>query len=80
MQNPLVQILMNQVRARNPQAFQFLEQAQRNQSNPMDLLKQITNGYTPEQMSGLLNKAKQFGISDEQLGNVQQVLNKKETS
>jgi len=46
----------------------------------MDLLKQITNGYTPEQMSGLLNKAKQFGISDEQLGNVQQVLNKKETS
>ena len=64
-------MLMNQIRVRNPQAFQFLEQAQKNQSNPMDILKQITNGYSPEQMSGLLGKAKQMGVPDNILEQIQ---------
>lgn len=37
----------------------------------MDLFKQVTNNYTPEQMSALFNRAKQFGISDEQLKQIQ---------
>lgn len=52
------------MKAKNPQMFQFLEQAQKNQSNPMDLLKQITKDYTPEQKKGLFEKAKQFGIPE----------------
>lgn len=50
---------------RNPQMFQFIEQAQKNQSNPQELFKEITKGYKPEQMEQLFNKARQFGIGDD---------------
>lgn len=56
---------------RNPQMFQMLEQAQKNQNNPMDMLKEITKDYTPEQMNNLFEKAKQFGISDDVLKQTQ---------
>ena len=56
---------MNQVRARNPQAFQMLEEARKNNNNPMELLKQVTQNYTPEQVNGLFERAKKFGISDD---------------
>ena len=44
--------------------FQVVEQARNNNSNPMDLLKQVTNGYTPEQISNLFARAKQIGVPD----------------
>ena len=47
--------------------FQFINQAQRNQSNPQEILKEITKNYKPEQMQGLINAAKNFGFTDEQL-------------
>ncbi len=50
---------------KQPQMFQFLEQAQKNQNNPMDILKQVTKNYSPEQMNSLFEKAKQFGISED---------------
>lgn len=50
---------------RNPQMFQFLEQAQKNKSNPEELFKEITKNYKPEQIDQIFNKAKQFGISDD---------------
>jgi len=50
---------------KNPQAFQFLEQAKQNQNNPQELFKQITNQYTPQQMEALFNKARQFGIGED---------------
>ena len=49
---------------RNPQAFQFLEQARKNNNNPTELFKQVTNGYTPEQMNTIFDKAKQFGVDN----------------
>jgi hypothetical protein len=33
----------------------------------MDLLKQATKNYTPEQMNSLFERAKQFGVPDEVL-------------
>ena len=65
MQNQLIQMMMNQVRARNPQAFQMLEQARKNNNNPMELFKEITKNYKPEQMEKIFNQAKQFGIGDD---------------
>ena len=38
---------------------------QESQNNPMDMLKEVTKKYTPEQMNGLFEKAKQFGVPDE---------------
>lgn len=45
--------------------FQFIEQAQKNKSNPQELFKEITKDYKPEQMEQLFNKARQFGIGDD---------------
>lgn len=45
--------------------FQMLEEARKNNNNPMELLKQVTQNYTPEQMEQLFNKARQFGIGDD---------------
>ena len=45
--------------------FQFIEQAQRNQSNPQEIFKEITKNYKPEQMDKIFNQARQFGIGDD---------------
>ena len=58
-------MLLNQLKMRNPQMFQFIEQAQKNKSNPQELFKEITKDYKPEQMEQLFNKARQFGIGDD---------------
>ena len=65
MQNQLLQMMMNQLKARNPQAFQFLEQARQQKSNPQEIFKEVTKDYKPEQMTALFDKAKQFGIGDD---------------
>lgn len=62
---------MNQLKVKNPQMFQVVEQAKNNNGNPMDLLKQITSDYTPEQMSNLFSRAKQMGIPDNVLEQIQ---------
>ena len=55
-------MLMSQLKAKNPQMFQMIEQAQKNQSNPIDLFKQITEKNTPEQMEQFYKKIEQLGI------------------
>ena len=65
MQNQLIQMMLNQLKAKNPQLFKFVEQAQKNQSNPQEIFKQLTNNYTPEQKQALFERAKQFGIGDD---------------
>lgn len=45
--------------------FQFIEQAQKNKSNPQELFKEITKNYKPEQIESIFNRAKQFGIGDD---------------
>ena len=52
---------------RNPQAFQQYQNLQKSQSNPQEVLNQITSSYTPEQKQKFINYAKGFGITDEQL-------------
>jgi len=62
---------MNQLKAKSPQAFQVINQARSNGSNPMDLFKQITNGYSNEQMNGLFAKAKEFGVPNDVIEQLQ---------
>lgn len=65
MQQQMMMMLMNQLKAKNPQMFQMVEQARQNQSNPIDLFKQITNKNTPEQMNAFYKKVEQMGFSPE---------------
>jgi hypothetical protein len=43
----------------------MLEQAQKNQTNPEELFRNITKDYKPEQMERIFNQARQFGVSEE---------------
>lgn len=52
---------------RNPQMFQFLEQARKNNQNPNELINQLIGKYTPEQINQFRQFASGFGITDEQL-------------
>ena len=56
---------MNQLKIRNPQAFQKIEQLRNSNGNPMDLFKQVTSGYSTQQMEQLFNNARNFGVPDE---------------
>ena len=62
---------MNQLKAKSPQAFQIVNQARNNGGNPMDLFRQITNGYSPEQMNSLFDRAKQFGVPNDVIQQLQ---------
>jgi len=55
----------------------MLEQAKKNNNNPMDLLKQVTQNYTPEQVNGLFERARKFGISDDILEQAQKEIGQK---
>lgn len=43
--------------------FKMIEEAQKNQSNPIDLFKQITNKRSPEQMTQFYKQIEQMGFS-----------------
>lgn len=42
--------------------LQMVEKARANQSNPIDLFKQITNKRTPEQMETFYKQVEQMGF------------------
>ena len=53
------------MKAKNPQAFRRIEQLMQNQSNPIEIFKQVTNGYSNEQMNNFYNQARNMGFSDD---------------
>ena len=65
-------MLANQLKAKNPQMFNFVEQAIQNKNNPMEIMKNITKNYTPEQIDVLIEKASKMGIPEEVLEQVKQ--------
>ena len=67
MQNQIAQMMMNQLKMRNPQAFQQVNQLIKNNGNPQEFFKQITGNYSPEQMKQFRQLATNFGYSEEKL-------------
>ena len=53
------------MKAKNPQMFQRIEQLMQNQSNPVEIFKQVTNGYSNDQMNNFYNQARNMGFSDD---------------
>ena len=62
--------MMNRLQKQNPQMYQMLQQARQGGANPVDLFKQVTKGYSPEQMNDLFTQAKQAGITDDVINQV----------
>lgn len=62
---------MKQLQIRSPQMFQKIEQIKNNDGDPIKILKDITKEYTPEQIDGLFEQAKKFGVPDKTIQQVQ---------
>lgn len=57
--------------------FQMVDQARKNQSNPMEMLKQITSNKTPQQMDEFYKKTEQMGFPTEIIDQIKNGINTK---
>ena len=57
--------------------FQLVDQARKNNSNPMDMFKQLTSNYNPQQLNSLFERAKQMGVPEEYIKELQNGINTK---
>ena len=64
---------MQQVQNQNPQAFQMVNQAINSGANPMQFMKQVMGNVSPQQMQDIMTQAKQFGVPDEVLQQIQNI-------
>ena len=63
----LLNQLQNQLKAKNPQLFQQFQNLAENQKNPQEILNNMTNKYTPDQIKKFQKFANGFGITNEEL-------------
>lgn len=66
---------MQQLQTRNPQAYQEINQAINNGVNPLDFMKQVVGKVSPQEMQTVMTQAKQFGVPDDVLQQVQNGIN-----
>jgi hypothetical protein len=52
--------LEQQLKARNPQAYQEFQQARKNKENPNEYLNKVVSGFSPEQQEQWNNMMGQF--------------------
>lgn len=64
---------MQQIQNQNPQAFQVVNQAINSGANPMQFMKQVMGNVSPQQMQDIMTQAKQFGVPDEVLQQIQNI-------
>ena len=60
--------------------FQMVEQARQNKTNPMEMFKQITSKYSPEQMNSFYTQAEKMGFSPELLNQIKKDMLKRITN
>ena len=63
--------MMNMLKMRNPQGFARINQAMQLGSDPQDLIKQFMSKATTEQKESVLQQARQMGVPDNILKQVQ---------
>lgn len=59
------------MQSQNPQMFQMLNQAMNSGVNPMQFMKQAMGNVSPQQMQDIMAQAKQLGVPDQVLQQVQ---------
>jgi len=59
----------------NPQMFQIIEQARKNNGDALAMFKQVTSNYNSEQLENLFNRAKQVGVPEEYIEKVKNGIN-----
>lgn len=69
--NPVMQMLIQRLQNRNPQGYQFINNAMQNGGNPNAILNQMMKNATPEQKQTLIQQAKNYGVPEDYLKQIQ---------
>ena len=69
--NNIKQNLLRQVKEKNPQGYQFANYVMQNGGNVDPIVKQMLGKISPEQKQQVLNTAKNYGVSDRYLSQLQ---------
>ena len=69
--NMITQMLMNQLRVKNPQGYQTVQNLIQNNGDPQAFLHQIMQKATPEQKQQLFKQAKNYGVPNDFLAQIQ---------
>ena len=69
--NFVTQMLMSRLQNKNPQGYQFVNNAMQNGGNPNAILKQMLGNATPEQKQSLITQAKNYGVPENILKQIQ---------
>ena len=73
MQAMIMQMLMSQLQARNPQMVQMINQARNDGTNPQEFLKQVMQNSSSSDVQNVLLQAQQMGVPEEVLKTVQNI-------
>lgn len=68
--NQVTQMMMEQLKRINPNAYKTYETMRNSGNDPKALLNQLTSNYSPAQRQNFLKFANNFGIPNEQLENL----------
>ena len=73
--NPMsiIQTMMNQMKVRNPQGYQFVNNLMQNNGNPNAILNQVFGQIKPEVRQNILNQAKEYGVPENILAKIQNI-------
>ena len=75
MKNVAVTMILNQLKSKNPQAYQIVVKASRGEVSLDDIVQSSLGNFTPEQLEDLYARSRKLGITDEAINQVQKVIN-----
>ena len=65
---------MNQLKSKNPQAYQIIVKASRGEVSLDDIVQSSLGKFSPEQLEDLYARSRNLGISDDAINQVQDIL------
>lgn len=74
MKNVAVTMILNQLKSKDPQAYQIIVKASKGEVSLDDIVKSSLGKFTPEQLEDLYARSRKLGISDEAINQVQDIL------
>ena len=69
--NPIINMLMGRLQKVNPNGYNLINQAMKNNGDPNALLQQIMGNSSPQQRQQILNTAKSYGAPNDVLSKIQ---------
>ena len=71
MQQTILNLMMSNLEARDPRLAGQIKTMMTNGTDPKSMVKQMMGNKSPEQLSNVLTMAKQYGVPDEILSQLQ---------